>query len=169
MHSLLTALRPAVAAAAAAVLLTACSGSGDDDPADTTGAAEATSSGAEASPTADPEAAAFCGEVAPALDQLTETLDTATEEDIATRLPEVVSTLGSVEAPPAIEADWGALVDALGELADTATSVDFGTPEGQQEYADAQARLGGQVATSQDDVANYVISNCSIETAAPSS
>jgi hypothetical protein len=60
-------------------------------------------------------------------------------------------------------------VDALGELADTATSVDFGTPEGQQEYADAQARLGGQVATSQDDVANYVISNCSIETAAPSS
>ena len=150
------------------VLLSACSGSGDDAPADTSGA-ETTSAGAEPSPTADPDAAAFCDEADPALDQLTETLDTATEEDIATRLPEVVSTLESVEAPPAIEADWGALVGALGELADAASSVDLGTPEGQQEYADVQARLGGQVATSQDNVTNYVISNCSVETAAPSS
>lgn len=169
MGSPLTALRPAVAAAATVVLLTACGGSGDGDAAATSAPAEASSPGAEPSPTQDPEAAGFCAEVSTALDELSRTLETTTEEDIASRLPEVVSTLGSVEPPPAVEADWGALVDTLGQLADTASSVDLGSPEGQQEYADAQARLGGRFATAQQNVTNYVISNCSTGTAAPSS
>jgi hypothetical protein len=167
MRSPLTALRRAVPAAAAAVLLTACGGSGDEEPVASSPAAEASPPEAGPSPTPDPEAAGFCEEATAALDELTETLDTATEEDIGTRLPEVVSTLQSVEAPPAVEADWGALADGLGQLADTASSVDLTTPEGQQEYADAQSRLGGDIATAQENATNYVISNCSVETAAP--
>jgi hypothetical protein len=169
MRPSLLLCRPAAAVAVAVLLLAGCGGSGDQEPTATSSAPSATPSEPDPSPSQDPEAAGFCEEVTSSLDQLTQTLETATEEEIGTRLPEVVTALEGVEAPPAIAGDWQSLVDGLDQLATTAASLDLSTPEGQQQYAEAQAGLSDQVAEAQGNVINYVISNCSTETVAPSS
>ncbi|RFU23196.1 nucleotidyl cyclase domain-containing protein [Geodermatophilus marinus] len=172
MRSPATLLRAAVAGAAAVVLLTACGGSSDEEPA-ATATSSATSSSAASStpedPTAspDPAAAEFCSEVQTVFADLTTAFQTATPEQLPTLLEDVIGAFDTVEAPPAIEADWTALGDALRQLQSSVAGLDLSTPEGQQAYAEAEAQLSTQVVEAQTNVTEYVVANC--QPAAPTS
>jgi hypothetical protein len=174
MRSPARLVRSAVAGAAAVVLLTACGGSGDEEPAasssSSSSSSSASSSSAAPSPTAapDPAAAEFCTQVTSAFQELSATLGTDPVA-VAGRLPEVVATLESVEAPAAIAPDWNALLDGLRQLATTAGSLDLSTPEGQQQFSDAEAQLTGQLGTAQTNLTNYVLTNCSLAGPTPTS
>ena len=171
MRFLPTLTRSAVAGAAV-VLLTACGGSGDGEPAATSSSpSPATSSSAEpttAAPTSpDAEAAAFCAEVSTVFEQVSTAFETATPEQVPGLLDEVVAGFDTVQPPAEIQGDWQALGDALRQLAQVADSVDLTTPEGQQQYAQAETEITGQVQQAQTNVTNYVLANCGA--AAPSS
>ena len=86
---------------------------------------------------------------------------------MAGRLPEVVASLEQVEAPAAIAGDWGALLDGLRRLADTAGTLDLGTPEGRQAYADAEAAIGSELGPAQSALTDYVVANCALTSASP--
>ncbi|MGY1711647.1 hypothetical protein ACI8AC_19275 [Geodermatophilus sp. SYSU D00758] len=174
MRSPATLLRAAVAGAAAVVLLTACGGSSDEETAATatatssatsSSAAPSTSEGPATSP--DPAAAGFCTEVQTVFADLTTAFQTATPEQLPTLLDDVIGAFDTVEAPPAIEADWNALGDALRQLQSSVAGLDLSTPEGQQAYTEAEARLSTQVVEAQTNVTEYVLANC--QTAAPTS
>jgi hypothetical protein len=170
MRSPAPLLRTALAGAAAVALLTACGGSGDEEPAAAAGtSAPATSPSAPASGTAspDPAAEAFCGEITTAFTGLQGTLGAASPEEVAGRLPEVVTTLEQVTAPPEVAGDWNALLDGLRRLADTAGTLDLGTPEGQQAYADASARVGADLGEAQTGLTDYVVAHCGLTSASP--
>ncbi|MGY1680688.1 hypothetical protein [Geodermatophilus sp. SYSU D01176] len=172
MRSPAPLLRRALAGAAAVVLLTACGGSGGDEPAAASGTpAPATSSSAPSSGTAAPDPAAeeFCGEMTTAFTELQGTLGAASPEEVAGRLPEVVTRLEQVAAPAEVAGDWTALLDGLRRLADTAGTLDLGTPEGQQAYADAEARIGAELGEAQSGLTDYVVANCGLTSTAPPS
>ena len=172
MRSPAPLLRSAFAGAAAVVLLTACGGSGDDEPAAASSTpAPAPSSSAPASGTAaaDPAAEEFCGEMTTAFTELQGTLGAASPEEVAGRLPEVVTRLEQVAAPAEVAGDWNALLDGLRRLADTAGTLDLGTPEGQQAYADAEARIGAELGEAQTGLTDYVVANCGLSSTAPPS
>ena len=170
MRSPAPLLRPALVGAAAVVLLTACGGSGDGEPAAASSAsAPATSSSDPSTGTAAPDPAAeeFCGGITTAFTELQGTLGAAAPEEVAGRLPEVVASLEQVEAPAAIAGDWGALLDGLRRLADTAGTLDLGTPEGRQAYADAEAAIGSDLGPAQSALTDYVVANCGLTSASP--
>ena len=169
MRSPAPLLRSALAGAAAVVLLTACGGSGDGEPAAASSpSAPATSSDPSTGTAApDPAAEAFCGGITTAFTELQGTLGAAAPEEVAGRLPEVVTTLEQVEAPAAIAGDWGALLDGLRRLADTAGTLDLGTPEGRQAYADAEAAIGSDLGPAQSALTDYVVANCGLTSASP--
>ncbi|SNT03803.1 hypothetical protein SAMN06893096_11422 [Geodermatophilus pulveris] len=168
MRSPAALLRPALAAAAV-VLLTACGGSGESDPdaAPGTPAPAASSSAPAGSAAPDPAAQAFCGELTSAFTELQGALGLAAPEDVAGRLPEVLTRLERVEAPAGIAADWAALLDGLGRLADTAGTLDLGTPEGRQAYAQAEAEIGQELVPAQSALTDYVGANCGLTSASP--
>lgn len=172
MRSPAALLRPALTGAVAAVLVTACSGSSDDEPAAASGTpAPATASSAPAGGTAapDPTAAAFCGQLTSAFTELQRTLGAASPQEVAGRLPEAVTTLERVEAPAEVTGDWEALVGGLRRLGDTAGGLDLGTPEGQQAFAAAEARIGAELGPAQTALTDYVVANCDLPEASPSS
>jgi hypothetical protein len=157
-------------AGAVVVLLTACGGSGDDEPAAASStSAPATSSSAPASGTAAPDPAAqeFCGQITSAFTELESSLSATGPEEVATRLPEVVTRLEQVEAPPEISGDWGALVDGLRRLSETAATLDLSTPEGQQAYTAAEAEIGQGLGEAQTALSRYVVANCGLTSASP--
>ena len=163
-------LRSALAGAVAVVLLTACGGSGDEEPAAASSTpAPATSSSAPSSATAAPDPAAeeFCGQITTAFTELQGTLGATAPEEVAGRLPEVVTTLEQVQAPAEIAGDWGALLDGLRRLADRAGTLDLGTPEGRQAYADAEAEIGSELGPAQSALTDYVVANCGPTSASP--
>ncbi|NEK59743.1 hypothetical protein GCU56_17960 [Geodermatophilus sabuli] len=172
MRSPVRLFRSAVAGAAAVVVLTACGGSGDEDPAasssaSSSGSSSASSSAPSSTPAPDPAAAEFCTQVSAAFQELSTTLGTATPTEVAGRLPEVVATLESVQAPADIAPDWNALIDGLRQLATTAGSLDLTTPEGQQQFSDAEAQLTAQLGTAQTNLTSYVVANCSLAVPTP--
>jgi hypothetical protein len=157
-------------AGAAVVLLTACGGSGDDEPtAASSTSAPAASSSAPASGTAtpDPVAQEFCGQITDASTELEGTLSATGPEEVAARLPEVVTRLEQVAAPPEISGDWGALVDGLRRLSETAATLDLSTPEGQQAYTAAEAEIGQGLGKAQTALSDYVAANCGLTSASP--
>jgi hypothetical protein len=172
MRTPATLFRSAAVGAAAAVLLTACGGGADEEPAassTSTSSSAATSSSAEPSATAapDPAAAEFCTQVTAAFSELETTLGSATPAEVAGRLPEVVTTLETVEAPAGIASDWNALLDGLRRLATTAGSLDLTTPQGQQQFTEAEAEVTAQLSTSQANLTSYVLANCDLTSATP--
>ena len=171
MRSPAPLLRSALAGAAAVVLLTACGGgSGDDAPAAAAGSsAPAASSSAPSDGTAapDPDAQEFCGQITNAFTELEGTLSATGPEEVAGRLPEVVTRLEQVEAPPEIAPDWGALLDGLRRLSETASTLDLGTPEGQQAYTAAEAEIGQGLGEAQTALSDYVVANCGLTSASP--
>jgi hypothetical protein len=172
MRSAAPLVRSALAGAAAVVLLTACGGSGDEEPAAAPAtSAPVTSSSAPSSgtPAPDPAAEEFCGQITTAFTELQGTLGAASPQEVAGRLPEVVTRLEQVEAPAAISGDWNALLDGLRRLADTAGTLDLGTPEGRQAYADAEARIGADLGEAQAGLSDYVVANCGLTSASPTS
>jgi len=171
MRSSAPLLRSALAGAAAVVLLTACGGSGDGEPAAASSTSAPATASAPSSGTAAPDPAAeeFCGQMTTAFTQLQGTLGAATPQEVAGRLPEVVTTLEQVEAPAEIAGDWRALVDGLRRLADTTGTLDLGTPEGQQAYSDAEARIGSELGPAQSALTDYVVANCGLTSASPTS
>jgi hypothetical protein len=86
---------------------------------------------------------------------------------MAARLPEVVTRLDQVQAPAEISGDWGALVDGLRRLAETAATLDLGTPEGQQAYTAAEAEIGQGLGPAQSALSEYVVANCGLTSASP--
>jgi hypothetical protein len=157
-------------AGAAVVLLTACGGSGDDEPAAAAStSAPATSSSAPASGTAAPDPAAqeFCGQMTSAFTELEGTLSATAPEEVAARLPEVVTRLEQVAAPPEISGDWGALLDGLRRLSETAATLDLSTPEGQQAYTAAEAEIGQGLGEAQTALSSYVVANCGLTSTSP--
>lgn len=172
MRSPAPLLRSALAGAAAVVLLTACGGSGDDEPAAASSTpAPAPSSSAPSSGTAAPDPAAqeFCGQITTAFTELQGTLGAGTPEEVAGQLPQVVTRLEQVEAPADVAGDWNALLDGLRRLADTAGGLDLATPEGQQAFADAEARVGAELGEAQAGLTDYVVANCGLTSTAPPS
>ncbi len=169
MRSPAPALRCALAGAAV-VLLTACGGSGDDEPAAAPSTSTpATSSSAPASGTAaaDPAAQEFCGQMTSASTELEGALSATGPEEVAARLPEVVTRLEQVAAPPEISGDWGALLDGLRRLSETAATLDLSTPEGQQAYTAAEAEIGQELGEAQTALSAYVVANCGLTPASP--
>ena len=172
MRSPAPLLRSALAGAAAVVLLTACGGSGDDEPAAASStSAPAPSSSAPASGTAAPDPAAeeFCGQMTSAFAEVQGSLGAATPEEVAGRLPEAVDRLSQVQAPAEIAGDWTALLDGLRRLSDTAGTLDLGTPEGQQAYADASAQIGRELGPAETALTDYVVAHCGLTSASPTS
>ncbi|SET99717.1 hypothetical protein [Geodermatophilus poikilotrophus] len=172
MRSPAPLLRSAVAGAAAVVLLTACGGSGDDEPAAASStSAPAASSSAPSGGTAAPDPAAeeFCGQISTAFTDLETTLSASGPEEMAARLPEVVTRLEQVEAPADISGDWNALLDGLRRLAETASTLDLGTPEGQEAYTTAEAEIGQDLGPAQSALSGYVVANCGLTPASPTS
>ena len=170
MRSPAPLLRSALAGAAAVVLLTACGGSGDDEPAAaSSSSAPAVSSSAPSGGTAAPDPAAeeFCGQITTAFTELETTLSATGPEEMAARLPEVVTRLEQVEAPADIFGDWNALLDGLRRLAGTASTLDLGTPEGQQAYTTAEAEIGQDLGPAQSALSEYVAVNCGLTSASP--
>jgi hypothetical protein len=157
-------------AGAAVVLLTACGGAGDEEPAAASStSAPATSSSAPASGTAAPDPAAqeFCGQIASAFTELEGAMSATGPEEVGTRLPEVVARLDQVEAPPEISGAWGALLDGLRRLSETAATLDLSTPEGQQAYTAAEAEIGQGLGEAQTALSGYVVANCDLTSASP--
>ena len=170
MRSAAPLLRSALAGAAAVVLLTACGGSGDDEPAAASSTpAPAASSSAPSGGTAAPDPAAqeFCGQITTAFTELETTLSATGPEEMAAQLPEVVTRLEQVEAPPEISGAWGALLDGLRRLSETAATLDLGTPEGQQAYTAAEAEIGQGLGKAQTALSDYVVANCGLTSASP--
>lgn len=170
MRSPAPLLRSALAGAAAVVLLTACGGSGDDEPAAASSAsapATASSAPSDGSAAPDPAAQEFCGQLTSAFTELEGALGATAPEDVAGRLPEVVTRLEQVEAPADISGDWGALLDGLRRLTDTAGTLDLGTPEGQQAYTAAEAEIGQGLGPAQTALSEYVVTNCGLVSASP--
>jgi hypothetical protein len=170
MRSPALLLRSALAGAAAVVLLTACGGSGDEESAAASGSsAPATSSSAPSGGTTAPDPAAreFCGQITSAFTELEGTLSATAPEEVAGQLPAVVTRLEQVEAPPEIAPDWGALIDGLRRLSETASTLDLGTPEGQQAYTAAEAEIGQGLGPAQTALSEYVVTNCSLTSASP--
>ena len=172
MRSPAPLLRSALTGAVAVVLLTACGGSGDDEPAAASStSAPATSSSAPASGTAAPDPAAeeFCGQITSAFTEVQGSLGAATPDEVAGRLPEAVDRLAQVQAPAEIADDWNALLDGLRRLSDTAGTLDLATPEGQQAYVDASARIGEELRPAETALSDYVVANCGLTSTGPPS
>ena len=171
MRSPAPLLRSALAGAVAVVLLTACGGSGDEPAAAPSTSAPAASSSAPSSGTAAPDPAAeeFCGQMTSAFAEVQGSLAAATPQDVAARLPEAVARLEQVQAPADIAGDWTALLDGLRRLSDTAGTLDLGTPEGQQAYADASTQIGQELRPAETALTDYVAANCTPTSAAPTS
>jgi hypothetical protein len=171
MRSPAPLLRSALAGAVAVVLLTACGGSGDAPAAAPSTSAPAASSSAPSSGTAAPDPAAeeFCGQMTSAFAEVQGSLAAATPQDVAARLPEAVARLEQVQAPADIAGDWTALLDGLRRLSDTAGTLDLGTPEGQQAYADASTRIGQELRPAETALTDYVAANCGLTSASPTS
>jgi hypothetical protein len=170
MRSPAPLLRPVLAGAVAVVLLTACGASGDEEPAAASStSAPATSSSAPTSGTTTPDPAAeeFCGQVTSAFTEVQGSLGATTPEEVAGRLPEAVDRLAQVQAPAAIADDWSALLDGLRRLSDTAGTLDLGTPEGRQAYADASTRIGEELHPAETALTDYVVANCGLTSASP--
>lgn len=170
MRSPAPLLRSALAGAAAVVLLTACGGSGDGEPAAASSTpAPAASSSAPSGGTAAPDPAAqeFCGQITTAFTELETTLSATGPEEMAAQLPEVVTRLERVEAPADISGDWNALLDGLRRLAGTASTLDLGTPEGQQAFTTAEAEIGQDLGPAQSALSDYVVANCGLTSASP--
>jgi hypothetical protein len=171
MRSPAPLLRSALAGAAVVVLLTACGGSGDDEPvaAPSTSAPAASSSAPSSGTAPDPAAEEFCGQMTTAFTEVQGSLAAATPQDVAARLPEAVARLEQVQAPADIAGDWTALLDGLRRLSDTAGTLDLGTPEGQQAYADASTQIGQELRPAETALTDYVAANCSLTSASPTS
>ncbi|WP_448617227.1 hypothetical protein [Geodermatophilus sp. URMC 65] len=171
MRSPAPLLRSALAGAVAVVLLTACGGSGDDEPAaaPSTSAPAASSSAPSSGPAPDPAAEGFCGQMTTAFTEVQGSLAAATPQDVAARLPEAVARLEQVQAPADIAGDWTALLDGLRRLSDTAGTLDLGTPEGQQAYADASTQIGQELRPAETALTDYVAANCGLTSASPTS
>ena len=171
MRSPAPLLRSALAGAVAVVMLTACGGSGDEPAAAPSTSAPAASSSAPSSGTAAPDPAAedFCAQMTSAFTEVQGSLAAATPQDVAARLPEAVARLEQVQAPADIAGDWTALLDGLRQLSYTAGTLDLGTSEGQQAYADASTRIGQELRPAETALTDYVAANCGLTSASPTS
>jgi hypothetical protein len=166
MRRTLTLCRTALAGAAVAALVTACGGGSSNDSA-ATSSAKTTTSSSSSSSTPDPAAAQFCTQAAAAFSELQSTVTSQDPAQVVAGLQQLVASLDAIEAPPAITKDWQTLVDALKQLTTTAASLDLSTPEGKQQFEQAQTQLLGQVGAAQSNVSNYVTQNCSQVTGTP--
>ncbi|MGY1651205.1 hypothetical protein [Geodermatophilus sp. SYSU D01119] len=144
MRSLTLLSRSALVVTAAAVL-TACGGSdeGSSDSASSSSSSSSasssapeTSSAAPSSASDDPAVQAFCTQVAQFSD-LGNQLGTASPEQLPGLLQQAAAAFDSVEPPAEIASSWQVLGDGVQQFADTAGSVDLGTPEGQTQLQTA--------------------------------
>ncbi|SDF97305.1 hypothetical protein [Klenkia brasiliensis] len=167
-------LRPALAALSATALLglAACGGSDDTAAAPSSSAAgtssAAPSSSADATGSADAEAQAFCTEGEAALSGLQDQVETATPDQFATLLPQLVSTLDTLEPPADIAPAFQTLRDAYDQLAQAATANDLTTPEGQAAFQQAASDLGSTAQPAEDELSAWTDANCA-GTASPTS
>ncbi|MGY1638893.1 hypothetical protein ACI78V_19765 [Geodermatophilus sp. SYSU D00742] len=163
-------VRSVVAGAVAVLLLTACGGSGEDEPAASSSAPSSssapTTSGPAQSPAADPAVAGFCSQVTSAFATFS-SLQTATPVELAGNLPQIVSTLEQVQPPAEITGDWETFVGSLRQLRATAATLDLDTPEGQQQFAQAEQQLIQGLGAAQTNLLGYISANCGLGGAAP--
>jgi hypothetical protein len=164
MRRTLTLCRTGLAGVAAVVLLTACSGN-DDTSASSSSAAESTSaSSAESSASGGASGNAgdseFCTQAFDAFGQLSSVSTSNDPAVVVPALQQLTTSLDAIDAPAEISGDWQTLVDALQQLVDTAGSLDLSTPEGLQQFQQAEAQLTAQVGDAQTNVSNYVTQNC---------
>jgi hypothetical protein len=164
-------VRSAVAGAAAVLLLTACGGSGDDEPAASSSASSSSATATSEPPQTqapDPAATEFCSQVTTAFATFS-SLQTATPAELAGNLPQIVGALEQVEPPAEIAGDWETFVGTLRQLGDTAATLDLSTPEGQQQFAEAEQQLTAGLGTAQTNLLSYISTNCGLGGAAPTS
>jgi hypothetical protein len=157
MH-LPTALTAGVSAAAALALLTACGSDSADSRASGSSSSPA-SSGAAGSGGAD--VAAFCTESEAVFADLDTAFGNAGDPtELPGLLHQAASALESVAAPAEIESSWTAFSDAVEQLADSAQTIDLGTPEGQDQFTQQTDAVTARTADAQADVDQFVQANC---------
>src|SRR3954447_6595354 len=163
MRRTLTLCRTGLAGVAAVVLLTACSGNDDTSASSSSSAAASTSaSAAESSGSAStaPAAEEFCTQAFDAFGQLSSVSNSSDPAVVVPALQQLTTSLDAIDAPAEISGDWQTLVDALQQLVDTANSLDLTTPEGRQQFQQAEEQLTAQEGNAQKNVSTYVARNC---------
>src|SRR4051812_10270800 len=165
MRRTLTLCRTGLAGVAAAVLLTACSGSDDSSASSSSSAVESTSASAgdssgSGSAGGDAATGEFCTQAFDAFGQLSSVSTSNDPAVVVPALQQLTTSLDAIDAPAEISGDWGTLVDALQQLVDTAGSLDLTTPEGLQQFQQAEAQLTSQVGDAQSNVSTYITQNC---------
>jgi hypothetical protein len=178
MRAPTTLLRAGLSATAALLLLTACGGSDEESSA----APSSSSSGSSASssapaPSSSPaggsagsaEAAAFCTQASSLQESINATVGQAGTDPtkLAPALQELADQYAAVDAPQAISADWGTLVDGIQQLATAAKGIDFTDPAAAQQLQASLDGLETQLTDATTHVSAYATTNC--PQAAPSS
>ena len=168
-------LRPALVALSATALLGLAACGGTDDSATATsssaaGTSSAASNSAEASGgSTDPQAQTFCTDAESALSELQGQVETATPDQYATLLPQLVATLDSLEPPAEIAPAFQSLRDSYDQLAQAATSNDLTTPEGQAAFEQAANTIASQGQAAETELSSWTDANCASSSAAPTS
>ncbi|MCO7218810.1 hypothetical protein [Klenkia sp. PcliD-1-E] len=163
-------LRPALAALSATALLGLAACGGSDDSAAPAPSSAATSSAApssSATPEGDSEAQAFCTESEAALAELQGQLEAATPDQLSTLLPQLVSTLDTLQPPADITAPFHTLRDAYDQLAQVASANDLTTPEGQAAFQQATSDLSSTAQPAEDEISSWTDANCAGTSSSP--
>jgi hypothetical protein len=159
MRRTLTLCRTGLAGVAAVVLLTACGGNDDTSASSSSGAAVSTTASSAASG-GSASTDAFCTQAFEAFGQLSSVSNSNDPAVVVPALQQLTTSLDAIDAPAEISADWQTQVDALQQLVDTANSLDLTTPEGRQQFQQAEQQLTARVGNAQTNVSTYITRNC---------
>src|SRR3954462_3458657 len=153
MRRTLTLCRTGLAGVAAVLLLAACGGH-DDTSASSSGAAVSTTASSAASG-GSASTDTFCTQAFEAFGQLSSVSNSNDPAGVVPALQQLTTSLDAIDAPAEISADWQTQVDALQQLVDTANSLDLTTPEGRQQFQQAEKQLTARGGTPQTTVSPY--------------
>jgi hypothetical protein len=146
-----------VPAAAALLLLTACGGSSDTD-------------AAPASSTATADVDGFCADAQAVFSDANSAFDSISDPtDLPALLQQTTSELQSVDAPADIADSWAGFAAAIGQLSQTARTLDLSTPAGQGQFTQQYDAVLADTAAAQQDVDSYVTTHCPAAAGSPSS
>jgi hypothetical protein len=145
-----------VPAAAALLLLTGCGGGSD------THAAPASSTAAPVD--------GFCADAQAVFSDANSAFDSISNPaELPALLQQTTSKLQSVDPPAEIADSWAGFAAAIGQLSQTARTLDLSTAAGQGQFTQQYDAVLADTAAAQEDVDQYVTTHCPAAASSPSS
>jgi hypothetical protein len=157
-----TISRAGLAGVAAVVLLTSCGGNNSTSSSSSGSSATTSSSSAASSGSAGASGSEFCTQAVSVLSQLGSAAQVQDPTQLGPVLQQAATQLKSLNPPSAIATDWNALVNAVSQLGQAASTTDFTNAEQAQAFQQQASELQTQLGGSEAKVQSYLTNQCGI-------